>query len=201
LSVSKQKQFLADVLESVPSIVFVLLWRQAGDQELAGWIGSGLALVAFFGLLHMRVRMNPVLLGVNVHLLLATPVIVGLFHFSFDETGRLFAAHAHGAVLVTVTVVGLSLSVFSRHGFVAADLPPKLRSLYSALMLAVSCAGAGWALLFQEQSFVAVIVTLGVLIFGRRFVLAKWADHSERTGAVVAVCTQTETIGVADVSV
>lgn len=197
---SKQKQLLADVLEGLPSIVFILLWRQSGDLELAGWAGAGLALIALAGLRYLRAHMNPVLLGVNFHLLLATPVIWGLFQAGLVETGRLFAAHAHGAVLLTVTVTGLFLSLFSRRGFLAADLSPMLCRTASAGMLILSSAGACWALLVPAQSFLAVIATLSVLILGRRFVLATWADRANHTRTGIVLGASGGTFDAADMS-
>ena len=176
---SRQKQWFTDLLESVPSITFIVLWRQGGDLELAGWVGSGLALGVFTAFVWLRVHMHPVLLGVNLHILVVTPLIVGLFRFGNADLAKTLVAYSHGGVLLTVLATGLALSCFSRNGFAGfPDLPLRQQRRISALMLFVSILGAGWALATPENSLVPVVVTLTLLIGGRRFLLARWMDRA-----------------------
>nr|WP_319383359.1 hypothetical protein [uncultured Roseibium sp.] len=176
---SHQQQWLQDIFEGLPSVAFLLVWRQSGDLELAGWCGALFALISFLLFYRLKSRMNPVLLGVNLHLLLVTPLIVGAFRMGFTDLGALLAAYAHSAVLLSVFVAGLCLTVFTKRGFIgSAGLPSRQRWRYSLVMLAVSASGMIWALSRPESSLVPVIVTLTVLIGGRRFLLARQADHS-----------------------
>ena len=187
---TQQKQWLADILESLPSVIFILVWRQGGDLETAGWAGSALALVVLVGFaLLLKTRMHPVLLGVNLHILIATPLIVSLFRSGETRLAEVLVSYSYSAVLLTVT--GIGLSVFSRAGFGGvADLPRRLRLRLSLLMLAVSAAGAAWALAVPDAGVLPVVITLTGLIAGRRFLLARWADgkiaRGEGTGAALA---------------
>lgn len=191
---SQQKQWFTDLLEGLPSIAFILLWRQWGDLELAGWVGSGLALFVFGAFFHLRSRMHPVLLGVNIHILLATPIIVSLFRFGDPAFAKVLVTYSHGGVLVTVLFVGVLQTLFANGGF--AGLPNMSRSRqrrYSLMMLVVSALGAGWVLASPANSLVPVVATLTLLIGGRRYLLARWVDkgHTER-GLVIGGLTATE---------
>jgi len=176
---SNQSRLLFDLVEGLPSIVFIVLWRQAGDLELAGWAGCGVALASFLLFRAKCQAMHPVLLGVNCHLLMATPLIVGMYSYGDKDAAALLAIHGHGAVLLTVTVVGILLTLFTRAGFVGmSELSVTTGRRLSLLMIAVSAVGAAWALLTPENSLLTVIATLSVLIAGRRFLLARALDKS-----------------------
>jgi|GEM_PF-1354175 len=186
MSSSHQKQWIADLLEGLPSIVFILLWRQGGDLETAGWAGSALALGVFvvFGVL--KVGMHPVLLGVNLHILVATPLIVGLYQSGHGTIADLLAGYSHGGVLLTVLLAGIGQAVFRKGGYVGfMEIPVRSQRRISLLMLVISGFGAVWALSTPDSSFVPVLVTLTVLIVGRRFLLARWADRRSSEGAVI----------------
>ncbi|MEO1111989.1 MAG: hypothetical protein AAFY05_06635 [Pseudomonadota bacterium] len=176
---SHQQQWLLDIFEGLPSVAFLLVWRQSGDLEFAGWCGAALALISFVLFLAVKSKMNPVLLGVNLHLLIVTPLIVGTFQLGFTDLGALLAAYAHSAVLLSVFVAGLCLTVFTKRGFIgSAGLPALQKRRYCLVMLAVSASGMMWAMSTPESSLVPVIVTLTALIGGRRFLLARQADNS-----------------------
>ncbi|WP_330563311.1 hypothetical protein [Roseibium sp. FZY0029] len=78
---ARQQQLLLDLFESLPSIVFILLWRQTSNLELAGWTGCGFAAFVLAGLVLLKARIHPVLIGINLHILLVTPVLVGFYRF------------------------------------------------------------------------------------------------------------------------
>lgn len=199
---SQQKQWLTDLLEGVPSITFILLWRQMGDLEFAGWVGSALALFTFAVFLKLRTRMHPVLLGVNLHILVATPLIVSMFRFGETVIAKQMVVYSHGGVLLTVLITGLVLTIFTKGGFAGfPDMPRKQQMRWSGLMLAVSALGAVWILATPDDSLVAVVVTLTLLIGGRRFLLARWMDRSNKEeglaiGGVSIVEPQTSELSV-----
>lgn len=176
---SQQRLLLQDLFESLPSLVFILIWRQSGDLEIAGWSSALIAGIVFliFGL--CKFRMSPIMLGVNCHILLATPLIVGIFRLGFFELGTVLAAYAHSGVLLTVLLSGFLLSLFSRGGFIGdMKVSRACRRRYSGILLSLCAAGAIWALFTPESSLIPVIVTLTVLIGVRRFLLARHADSS-----------------------
>ena len=60
-------------------MAFLALWQGQVGLQAAGWTGAVLAAAVLIGFRRYRVPYNPILLGINIHLLLATPVIVALF--------------------------------------------------------------------------------------------------------------------------
>jgi len=42
-------EWIVGALESLPSILFLALWRGGADPETSGWIGSGLAAALLVG--------------------------------------------------------------------------------------------------------------------------------------------------------
>jgi len=184
---SRQTQLVLDLLEGLPSVGFILLWRQTGDLEFAGWIGSGLALAVFALFRLLKGRMHPVLLGVNCHILLVTPLIVGLIRLGGGAVAEAIVPYSYGGVLLTVTLVGVALSLFPRSGFAGvSDLDGRLGSRLSLLMLAVSAAGTAWALAVPDKALLPVVVTLTLLIVGRRFLLARWSDSTDGAAALAS---------------
>jgi hypothetical protein len=176
---ARQKQLLLDLFESLPSIVFILLWRQTSDLELAGWTGCGLAAFVLAGFVLLKARMHPVVLGINLHILLVTPVLVGFFRFGDRALAEFLTGYSYSAVLLTVTVTGGVLTLFSRSGFVGVPgLPRYQRNRLSLLMLAVSLAGAVWACWAPDNSIFPVVATLTLLIGGRRFLIAGLSEKS-----------------------
>ncbi|MGX1495737.1 hypothetical protein ACSSV1_000758 [Labrenzia sp. MBR-25] len=176
---ARQKQLLLDLFESLPSIVFILLWRQTSDLELAGWTGCGLAAFVLAGFVLLKARMHPVLLGINLHILLVTPLLVGFFRFGDRDLAEFLTGYSYSAVLLTVTITGGVLTLFSRGGFVGVPgLPRYQRHRLSLLMLAVSLAGAVWACWAPDNSIFPVVATLTLLIGGRRFLIAGLSEKS-----------------------
>jgi hypothetical protein len=183
---TQQKRWLTDLMEGVPSIVFILLWRQSGDLEFVGWVGSALCLMVLGALIGMKVRMHPILMGVNIHILLATPLILGLFRLGFDGVGDVLAEYAYGGVLVTVFAVGFAQMLFSRSRFAALEnVTDRVQLVFSAVLLAFCACGAVWALLTPGSRFVPVVVTIAALIMGRNFLQARLSDKSAGAGVLV----------------
>lgn len=174
-----QKRWLTDLLEGLPSIIFILLWRQSGDIEMAGWIGTYAAFGVLGLLFFMKTPMNPVLMGVNIHMVLATPLIVGLFRIGQTDIARFLAANAHAGVLVTVFAVGVVLTFYSKRGFSnLANVSVSKQRLYSLVLLGICGAGAIWGLTTEGSSFVPVVATLTVMFLGRNFLQARLSDKN-----------------------
>jgi hypothetical protein len=128
-----------------------------------------------------RVWYNPILFGINVHLLVITPLIVTTFHFGAYELGRMLVASAHRGVLVTVFLVGCALTVFSRRGFIGIEgLPASRRWTYSFILLAASIAAIAWSFAFSGTAFVAIAIPMIALFGLRRLLIARWRDRDDR---------------------
>lgn len=181
---TRQKEWLTDILESAPSIIFLALWRSDVDMELAGWIGVALAAVTLIGLRLLRTPYNPILLGINVHLLVITPLIVAAYGLGLAEFARALVAGSERSVLVTVFVVGCALTAFSRRGFIGQDdLPATSRWIYSSILLAAVAAAIVWSFSYAGGTLLAVGLPVMGLFALRRLIVARWLDRTRRTGS------------------
>jgi hypothetical protein len=179
MSESRQREWLTDILESAPSIVFLALWRSGFDMESTGWIGVGLAALVLIAFRLLRVPYNPILLGINVHLIVITPLIVTAYRLGATEFADTLVVHSERGLLATVFVVGCALSAFSRRGFVGiGDLPTSSRWAYSSVLLALSAAAILWAFTYTGGTLVAIALPLMVLFGMRRLLIARWLDKS-----------------------
>jgi hypothetical protein len=186
---SQQKDWLTDALESVPSVAFLALWQSQAGLEAAGWTGAALAAAVLIGFRRYRVPYNPILLGINTHLLLATPVIVALYRLGAPDIGRILVGYSHRGVLVTVFLVGCALTLLSQRGFVGlSGLPAGKRQAYSAILLAASAATILWSFVFASGSNTLLTIAVPLMaLFGlRRFLIARWHDRSHEAGGIMA---------------
>jgi len=177
--ISRQKMMVRDLLQSAPTALFLLLWRGDVGLELAGWCGSAAALFVLIYCRAVNVPAHPILLGANIHLLLATPVIVGLDRAGAAALSDQLAQYGHPGVLITVWLTGLWLTVFSRAGFVGEDtMPARQRVLYSCALLGVCALGIVWAFVIAEPGVMAVALPFIALIGVRGWLLARWQDRA-----------------------
>ncbi len=183
---SLQREWLTDILEATPSIVFLALWRSNVDMQLSGWIGAALAATLLIAFRNFRIQFNPIMLGINVHLVIITPLIMAAFYAGAREISDALVAHSYRGVLVTVFVVGCALTVFSQRGFIGTDgLTKRSRWKYSGLLLTVSAATILWASTFTGGDLLAVAVPM-VGMFGlRRYLIARALDTNQISGIAV----------------
>ena len=181
---SRHKEWLTDILESAPSIIFLALWRSDVDMELAGWIGVALAAATLIGLRLFRIPYNPILLGINVHLVVITPLIVTAYGLGSAEFARALVAGSERSVLVTVFVVGCALTAFSRRGFVGQDnLPATSRWIYSSILLAALAAAIVWSFTYAGGTLLAVGLPMMGLFALRRLIVARWLGRAHPAGS------------------
>lgn len=185
---SRQQRWITDLLEGMPSLAFFAVWRGLDDLELAGWIGTVLAIVTIAVLKMLKTESHPVLLGVNIHMICITPIIVGLYLIGAPALAEFFIEHANKGVLVSVFVVGAMQTYFRKSGFIGSlELPKPQRLSYSLLLLLMSFFGMVWALSIEAGSLVTVVMPLTVLALLRGFLLARWQDRNNvQTGLIYA---------------
>lgn len=167
--------------------MFLALWRSNVDMELAGWVGAALAAMVLVGFRVFRLRYNPILLGINVDLLVTTPLIVAVFHLGAHELGQTLVAYAHRGVFVAIFLVGCFLTIFSRHGFVGVEgLPASSRWIYSSILLAASVAAIAWSFNYSGGALLGIAVPIMALFGLRRLLIARWFDNNQMGGIAAA---------------
>jgi len=155
---SPKKEMLIDALETAPSVIFILLWRVTDNLEMAGWTGVVIAVAVLLGFLISNIHFNPILLGINFHLAIITPVIVGLYHAGATHVAEVIEGKSYVAVLLTIFVTGCVLTVCSSTGFLGSQvLPRAIVRRRSLIMLVGSAAAVVWAMIISaSHGFIAV---------------------------------------------
>jgi hypothetical protein len=174
-------EWLTDILESTPSFVLVALWRSGIDLETAGWVGAALAAAVLIGFRAYKVRFNPILLGINTHLLLITPLVVALFHFGASGLGKILVAHSYKGVLITIFLIGCALTLLSREGFIGFEkLSRPSVVTYSIVLLLASLAAIAWAFSYSGGAVVGIVLPIVALFGLRRLLIARWLDNNRQ---------------------
>jgi hypothetical protein len=185
---SPQREWAIDILEAAPSIIFLALWRAGLDMQLAGWTGAALAAIQLIGFYRFRIPDNPLMLGINVHLLIITPLIMASLAIGAREFSDALVVHSYRCVLVTVFVVGCALTLSSRRGFIGVDgLSKAGRWRKSAILLVASAVAVLWAFFNTGSASFAVALPMIGLFALRRFLIARTLDNSTRLSVIVAV--------------
>jgi hypothetical protein len=178
VSGSRQREWLRGILEGAPSILFLLLLQNHFDMRIAGWTGAALAALVLVGFGVVRVPQNPIALGINMHLLVITPLIVVLFYVGAQDSGRMLFGFAYRGVLVTIFVVGCVLTASSRRGFIGVErLPPARRWSYSLILLAATAAAVAWSFTYNGPASFAVAIPIMALFGLQRLLIARWLDR------------------------
>lgn len=162
------------LLEIAPSFGFLAFLRSGIEPQTAGWVGTALAAAVLISFGAYRKRFNPILLGINIHLLIITPLIVMVFYWGALETGRTLVTYVHQAVLVTIFATGCVLALGFRDGFFAHEgLSRRTAMAYSTILLAASLGAIVWT--FGYANGVVLGVALPVMaMFGlRRLLVAR----------------------------
>ena len=115
--------------------------------------GAVLALAVLLGFRIARIPADTIYLGINLHIALITPLIVGLYRLGWPQPTRLIEAHSFPAVLVTIFLTVCALTLWSQRGFIGQPGLPRRCSL---LLLAGSAATILWWVLVGGPDLVAV---------------------------------------------
>ena len=148
-------------------------------MRIAGWAGAVSAAVVLIGFGTLRVPQNPIALGINLHLLVITPLIVTLFYLGAQDSGRMLYTFGYRGVLVTIFVAGCALAAFSRRGFIGIErLPATTIRSYSLILLAASAMAIAWSFTFKGPASVAVAIPIMALFGLQRLLIARWLDRN-----------------------
>ena len=180
-----QRRYLLTLIENAPSLAFIGIIQLTGDLRVAGGSCAVLAacVLTFFAI--RKVPSHPILLGLNLFMLAASPTIETAFVLGFDGVGEFLASHIHVGLTTTVLLAGLVLTVTSARGFIgASNLARRDNLRLSTILLAVAASGVLWSAVFEGQRFLAIGVPLIALFGTRQFLLAGLTDEKDRTPAL-----------------
>lgn len=188
MSGSRQREWATDILESLPSILFIALWQSGIDIKFSGWVSAVLAAIVLVGFRLYRLPYSPIVLGINLHLLITTPLIVILFYFDAYNVGKALFAFSHRGVLVTVFIVGCALTAFSQRGFIGiSGLPDSRRRTYSIILLTASIAAIAWSFTYKGAASIAIAIPFMALFGLRRLLIARWLDRKDGDSGLLMI--------------
>lgn len=166
------------LLENVPSIMFLGLMQAHGNLRLAGWVSAASAAVALSVLLLRRAAHHPILLGLNLFMLIAAPSIEVVYALGFETTAGFLLSHIQAAVMLSILIVGVALTMVSPRGFIGVEnADQRVARHASFLMLVLSAAAVIWSVAFEGNRLLAIGLPL-LLLFGlRQYLIAQIADR------------------------
>lgn len=187
MSRSLQRELLTEILESTPSLAFLALWRSSVDLETAGWVGAALAASVLIGFRALKMRFNPILLGINIHLLIVTPLIVAVFHLGVPGVGEILIDYSHNGVLITIFLTGCALTLLAREGFLGFEgLSRSSVTIYSVILLVASLAAVAWTFSYSGGAIVGIALPIMALFGLRRLLIARWLDGNRKLNGLAA---------------
>ncbi|WP_116087621.1 hypothetical protein [Tropicimonas sp. IMCC34011] len=167
---------LRPLFENAPSLAFFALLRQTGDLRIAGWCGALLAAIVSAAYLSRRLRPHPIVLGINLYLIVITPLAEGMLLLGRDALADSLVAQSQSLVLVAIFATGLVLTLREGGGFVGVPGPDARRR--SLILLAVSLAGIVWTFTAEATRFVETGLPILALFATRHVLIARSGGQS-----------------------
>ena len=127
------------------------------------------------------------MLGINIHLLLITPLIMITQWAGAAGLSESLLLHSYHGVLMTVFLVGCLLTVLSRCGFIGIEPPQTATQRHSLSWSLQQDWESFWGFAVAESALVAVAIPLAVLFVLRRLLIARICDGTGSANGAVAV--------------
>ncbi|CAD0183606.1 hypothetical protein RUESEDTHA_00479 [Ruegeria sp. THAF57] len=181
-----QKRLLQDMFENLPGISFLILSRATDDLRLAGWVGTVLATLVCLAYVKRVLRAHPILLGINIFMVVITPLIEILVLSGSRNSADLLIGNIDSLVLGSVFVTGVVLTLFTAKGFLTYDAKSaKQMRIHSTAMLTLCVAGIVWSAAMGQNYLITLAVPLMVLFGCQRFLRAGATDRQSRGGVLL----------------
>jgi hypothetical protein len=162
------------IIETVPALLFLILWRAGLDIQTAAWIGCAMATVATLGLVLTGQRLNPIALGLNIYMMLAIPLILITIEVVGRDSADFLIRNAETGVLVVMFLTGLVMTIFTRNGFLNEPGVQRAHSWRLSVLLLISVAGLiAFSIQMQHIPFLAVGGPLIVLFLLRDYLVGQ----------------------------
>lgn len=185
---TNQKAWLIATIELAPTLIFLSLWKSGIPLETAGWSGTVAAATALMALAIMRADFSPVMLGINIHLLLITPVIVSLYKLGLESVAIRVQEQAQTLIFVVVAVVGAILTRMTHRGFIGCNAGNRaLRQRYSLYLLIPVLAAIPWAYLHAGSTLTSIGLPLALLFAFRGYLAARLDDKDSKSEAGTSI--------------
>ncbi|MEX0316870.1 MAG: hypothetical protein AB3N21_02900 [Ruegeria sp.] len=185
---TQQKRLLLGIFENLPGLSFLILSQASGDLRLAGWIGAVLAGFVCATYIKHILDPHPILLGINVFTVGITPLIEGLFLLDMPHQAQWLVQNVDTAVLSSVFLIGLALTLFAPNGFLACRTETRRQTLiYSAVLLAASGTGIIWSAFVDASPLLSLAMPLSLLFGLRQYLCAGLSDRQSLNSGLTAL--------------
>ena len=170
------------ILGYVPLATFILSQRVLVRIDHASWVACAAALICLTVLMVQKLRLNPILLALNINFILFPLVLETLFAMGQSEPAILLMLHVTEAMLLTVCVVFIAITFRSRRGlFQDAKADDAAARIMSLVMCVIGLGLLTWAVLDRSQFLANTGFVLVGLIIVRRMLIIGVASLSRST--------------------
>jgi len=164
MSASNYKPIWHTALEYAPSAAFLAALMFSDDLRIAGWSGAGCALLICFAYARRSVSPHSLFLGINLYLLIITPVIEGLYAANFATLASALNEFARPLVFLSIFLTGSVLSLRASTGFLLVpQLNDRAVKRTNTLLLIASGTAAAWALVYDHNTALQLAVPMTLL--------------------------------------
>ncbi|WP_412552205.1 hypothetical protein [Shimia sp. MIT1388] len=158
------RPILHKALEYAPSAAFLATFLLSDDLRIAGWSGAACAFLTCFGYARRAVSPHSLFLGINLYLLMITPVIEGLYAANFATLASTLSAFARPLVFLSIFLTGSVLSMRAPSGFLLVlQVDDGAVKRTNALLLIASGMAAVWALVYNHNTALQLAVPMTLL--------------------------------------
>ena len=178
MAASQQRRWVEALAENAPTVVFFALFATVDDLRIIGWATCFAALAIVTAYLLRWVSANTILLGINVYLLAITPLIETLLLLGHEASARLLIDIVQPLMFTSIFTTGVVLTAVSKRGFIGLEVSSRRGSImYSAMLLAVSCAAMIWPFAIEGDRIVQMGLPLIALFGAQRLLIARLQDR------------------------
>lgn len=164
MSASNYKPIWHTALEYAPSAAFLAAFMLSDDLRIAGWSGAGCALLNCFAYARRTVSPHSLFLGINLYLLMITPVIEGLYAANCASWASALSECARPLVFLSIFLTGSVLSLRAPTGFLLApQVDDTAVKRTNTLLLIASGTAAAWALVYDHNAALQLAVPMTLL--------------------------------------
>lgn len=175
----RHKPIRQAAIEYAPSLAFLLVYLLTENMRLAGWTGTGFALMTCITYARGSLSPHSIFLGINIYMLCITPLIEALYALDLNAAGATLNAHAQPLLFVSILVTGCILATVSKSGFL--NIPQASGETIkrdNRTMIGVSTAATVWALSFDSSRLLQMSLPMILLFATHRALAARVTQKS-----------------------
>lgn len=160
-----RKPIWHSAIEYAPSLAFLLVYLLTENMRIAGWTGTGFALITCIAYARGSLLPNSIFLGINIYMFCITPLIESLYALGLNAAGATLNAHAQTLLFVSILITGCILATVSKSGFL--NIPQSSGESIkrdNRILIGVSTAATVWGLSVDSSRLLQMSLPM-ILLF------------------------------------